>query len=191
MRFWDLYEDTKFEGEESNGRRYKRWRIIKDLNKGPHTKIYGKNKRERAGHHFTSGTFIRISCVTLKDGTIIFLLSKTKAPLGMNTYGEAENWLSTREACTSWMRIVSKDQTQSGFSRIIFNADVKVVLDRQPLMGTGPLPGTGLRKPCTRSERPSNGGHWIPIEITCVYGVVLLYTKELDQIEVQKQRVVW
>ena len=29
----NLYEATKFEGEESNGRRYKRWRFIKDLNK--------------------------------------------------------------------------------------------------------------------------------------------------------------
>ena len=29
----NLYEATKFEGEESSGRRYKRWRIIKDLNK--------------------------------------------------------------------------------------------------------------------------------------------------------------
>ena len=27
----NLYEVTKFEGEESNGRRYKRWRFIKDL----------------------------------------------------------------------------------------------------------------------------------------------------------------
>ena len=29
----NLYEVAKFEGEESNGRRYKRWRFIKDLNK--------------------------------------------------------------------------------------------------------------------------------------------------------------
>ena len=43
----NLYEVTKFEGEESNGRRYKRWRFIKDLNKDLTPRFMEKNKRER------------------------------------------------------------------------------------------------------------------------------------------------
>ena len=43
----NLYDVKKFEGEESNGRRYKRWRFIKDLNKDLTPRFYGKNQRER------------------------------------------------------------------------------------------------------------------------------------------------
>ena len=61
----NLYEVTRFEGEESKGRRYKRWRFIKDLDQDL-TPRFMEKIRENVRHHFTSGTFIRISCVTLK-----------------------------------------------------------------------------------------------------------------------------
>ena len=43
----NLFEDTEFEGEEKSGRRYKRWRIIRDLNKDQTAKFMGKIRRER------------------------------------------------------------------------------------------------------------------------------------------------
>ena len=43
----NLYDVVSFEGEESKGRRYIRWRVTQNLNEDL-TKIYGKNQRERA-----------------------------------------------------------------------------------------------------------------------------------------------
>ena len=62
----NLYEATKFEGEESNGRRYKRWRFIKNLNQDLKHQVLWKKSERTYEHHFTPGTFIRICCVTLK-----------------------------------------------------------------------------------------------------------------------------
>ena len=73
----------------------------------------------------------------------------------MKTYGEAENWLSKMEAVRLDADSIERPNTKWIFEGH-FNVDVKVVLDRQPLMGTGPLPQLAA-KPRTRSERTSNG----------------------------------
>ena len=133
----DLYEDTKFEGEESNGRRYKRWRIIKDLNKDLTPKFMGKI-RENVRTSFYLRHIYSYKLRNIEDGTIIFYYQNKGSPW-MNTYGEAENWLSTREAVRLDVDSIERPNTKWIFEDH-FNADVKVVLDRQPLMGTGPLP---------------------------------------------------
>ena len=133
----DLYEDTKFEGEESNGRRYKRWRIIKDLNKDLTPKFMGKI-RENVRTSFYLRHIYSYKLRNIEDGTIIFYYQNKGSPW-MNTYGEAENWLSTREAVRLDAVSIERPNTKWIFEDH-FNADVKVVLDRQPLMGTGPLP---------------------------------------------------
>ena len=57
----------------------------------------------------------------------------------MKTYADAENWIREMEAAR-----LDPDNTERPDTKWIFeshfNVDVKVVLDRQPLMGTGPLP---------------------------------------------------
>ena len=57
----------------------------------------------------------------------------------MKAYGEAENWLSKMEAIRLDADSIERPNTKWIFEGH-FNVDVKVVLDRQPLMGTGPLP---------------------------------------------------
>ena len=57
----------------------------------------------------------------------------------MNAYGEAENWLINMEAKHLDADSIERPNTKWIFDGH-FNVDVKVVLDRQPLMGTGPLP---------------------------------------------------
>ena len=57
----------------------------------------------------------------------------------MNTYGEAENWLINMEAKRLDADSIERPNTKWIFDGH-FNVDVKVVLDRQPLTGTGPLP---------------------------------------------------
>ena len=133
----DLYEDTKFEGEESNGRRYKRWRIIKDLNKDLTPKFMEKIRENVRTSFYLRHTY-SYKLRNIEDGTIIFYYQNKGSPW-MNTYGEAENWLSTREAVRLDVDSIERPNTKWIFEDH-FNADVKVVLDRQPLMGTGPLP---------------------------------------------------
>ena len=133
----DLYEDTKFEGEESSGRRYKRWRIIKDLNKDLTPKFMEKI-RENVRTSFYMRHIYSYMLRNIEDGTIIFYYQNKGSPW-MNTYGEAENWLIKMEAVRLDADSIERPDTKWIFEDH-FNADVKVVLDRQPLMGTGPLP---------------------------------------------------
>ena len=57
----------------------------------------------------------------------------------MNKLEEAEKWLSEKEAKRLDTDSKERPDTKWVFDSH-FNVDVKVVLDRQPLMGTGPLP---------------------------------------------------
>ena len=57
----------------------------------------------------------------------------------MNTLAEAEKWLSEKETKRLDTDNINRPSTKWEFVGY-FNADVKVVLDRQPLLGTGPLP---------------------------------------------------
>ena len=53
---------------------------------------------------------------------------------------EAEKWLSEREKVRLDPDNIKRPDTKWVFVNH-FNVDVKVVLDQQPLLGTGPLPG--------------------------------------------------
>ena len=57
----------------------------------------------------------------------------------MNKLSEAEKWLSEKEAKRLDSDNIQRPSTKWEFIGF-FNADMKVVLDRQPLLGTGPLP---------------------------------------------------
>ena len=133
----NLYEVTKFEGEESNGRRYKRWRFIKDLNKDL-TPSFMEKIRENVRTSFYMRHVYSYMLRNIEDGTIIFYYQNKGSPW-MKAYGEAENWLSKMEAIRLDVDSVERPNTKWIFEGH-FNVDVKVVLDRQPLMGTGPLP---------------------------------------------------
>ena len=134
----NLYEDTEFEGvEEISGRRYKRWRFIKDLNKDL-TPRFMEKIRENVRSSFYMRHVYSYMLQNIEDGTIIYYYQNKGSPW-MKTYGEAENWLSKMEAVRLDVDSVERPNTKWIFAGH-FNADVKVVLDRQPLMGTGPLP---------------------------------------------------
>ena len=133
----NLYEDTEFEGEESSGRRYKRWRIIKELNKDLTPKFMEKIRENVRTSFYMRHTY-SYKLRNIEDGTIIFYYQNKGSPW-MNTYAEAENWLINREAVRLDADSIERPNTKWIFEGH-FNADVKVVLDRQPLMGTGPLP---------------------------------------------------
>ena len=133
----NLYEATKFEGEESKGRRYIRWRFVRDLEKDQ-TPSFMEKIRENIRTSFYIRHVCSYKLQNIEDGTIIFYY-KNKGSPWMNTYGEAENWLSKMEAVRLDADSVERPNTKWVFEGH-FNVDLKVVLDRQPLMGTGPLP---------------------------------------------------
>ena len=133
----NLYEVTKFEGEESSGRRFKRWRFIKELNKDLTPKFMEKIRENVRTSFYMRHTY-SYKLRNIEDGTIIFYYQNKGSPW-TNTYAEAENWLINREAVRLDADSIERPNTKWIFEEH-FNVDVKVVLDRQPLMGTGPLP---------------------------------------------------
>ena len=133
----NLYDVTKFEGEESNGRRYKRWRFIKDLDKDL-TPNFMEKIRENVRTSFYARHVYSYMLRNIEDGTVIYYYQNKGSPW-MKAYGEAENWLSKMEAIRLDADSIERPNTKWIFEGH-FNVDMKVVLDRQPLMGTGPLP---------------------------------------------------
>ena len=133
----NLYDVTKFEGEESKGRRYIRWRFVRDLEKDLTPKFMEKI-RESVRTSFYIRHVYSHKLQNIEDGTILVYYQNKGSPW-MNKYGEAENWLSNMEAKRLDADSIERPNTKWIFDSH-FNVDVKVVLDRQPLMGTGPLP---------------------------------------------------
>ena len=133
----NLYDATKFEGEESKGRRYIRWRFVRDLEKDL-TPNFMEKIRESVRSSFYIRHVYSYKLRNIEDGTIIFYY-KNKGSPWMNTYAEAENWLIKMEAERLDVDSIERPNTKWIFEGH-FNVDVKVVLDRQPLMGTGQLP---------------------------------------------------
>ena len=134
----DLYDDTEFEGvEEVSGRRFKRWRFVAGLNKDL-TPRFMEQIRENVKSSFYMRHVHSYILENIEDGTLIVYYQNKGSPW-MKTYEEAKNWLSEMEAAR-----LDPDSTERPNTKWIFaghfNVDVKVVLDRQPLMGTGPLP---------------------------------------------------
>ena len=134
----NLYDVRKTEGvEKVKGRRYIWWRFIKDIEKDL-TPNFMEKIRESVRTSFYIRHYYSYKLQNIEDGTIL-IYYKNKGSPWMNTYGEAENWLSNMEAIRLDADNVERPNTKWIFEGH-FNVDVKVVLDRQPLMGTGPLP---------------------------------------------------
>ena len=134
----DLYHDTEYEGvEEESGRRYKRWRFVVGLNKDL-TPRFIEKIRENVGTSFYMRHAYSYILENIEDGTRLIYYQNKGSPR-MKTYADAEEWIKAREAVR-----LDPDNTERPDTKWIFeshfNVDVKVVLDRQPLMGTGPLP---------------------------------------------------
>ena len=133
----NLYDVESFEGEESKGRRYKRWCFIKDLNEDLTPKFMEKI-RENVRTSFYARHVYSYKLRNIEDGTEFIYYTNQGSPW-MNKLEEAEKWLSEKETNRLDSNSINRPSTKWVFVNH-FNVDVKVVLDRQPLMGTGPLP---------------------------------------------------
>ena len=134
----DLYEDTEYAGvEETSGRRYKRWRIVEGLNKDL-TPRFMEKIRENVGTTFYMRHVYSYLLENIEDGTRLTFYQNKGSPW-MKTYADAENWIREMEAARLDPDNTERPDTKWTFESH-FTVDIKVVLDRQPLMGTGPLP---------------------------------------------------
>ena len=74
----------------------------------------------------------------IEDGTVI-VYNTNHGSRWINKLSEAEEWLREEEAKRPDSGKIKMPSTKWKFVSF-FNVDVKAVLDREPLLGTGPLP---------------------------------------------------
>ena len=147
----DLYEDREYEGvEETSGRRYKRWRIVEGLNKDL-TPRFMEKIRENVGTSFYMRHVYSYLLENIEDGTRLTYYQNKGSPW-MKTYADAENWIKEMEAARLESDNIERPDTKWVFDSH-FTVDIKVVLDRQPLMGTGPLPDWLRKQANTRRKQ--------------------------------------
>ena len=133
----DLYGDVTREGEETRGRRFIRWTIIRDLEKD-----LTPNFMEKIQTSVSTSFYMRhiygYRLRSIEDGTGILFYKNTGSPW-FQRRAAAEQWLREKEAQRLDPDTTERPNTQWVFEGF-FNVEVKVVLDRAPLLGTGPLP---------------------------------------------------
>jgi len=118
----------------------------------------------------------------IEDGTILLFYKNSGGSPWINRYDEAENWLREKEEACLNIDNIGRPNTKWVF-RGYSDVDVKVMLDRQPLLGTGPLPDwlPNFARGCT--------GPMVALDTyqdnLCLLS--LRYTTEQDQIEAQEQ----
>jgi len=134
----DVFNDAEKEGEEITGRHFIRWCFIRRLGRNLTPEFMAKI-RERVSTSFYLRHVFRYQLQNIKDGTVIMYYSNPKGSQWYNKQEDAEKWLNTREEERLDNERVERPNTKWAFEGF-FNVDVKVVLDREPLVGTGPLP---------------------------------------------------
>ena len=133
----DLFDDARYEGQESKGRRYIQWRLIRGLEKDL-TPNFMEKIRENVTTSFYMRHVFSYQLQNIEDGTVIVYYTN-HGSRWINNLSEAEEWLREEEAKRLDSDKIKRPTTKWEFVSF-FNVDVKVVLDREPLLGTGPLP---------------------------------------------------
>ena len=133
----NLYHGKRIDGKEERGRRYILWNFFEDLDRDLTPKLMEKIKKNVRTSFYARHIYV-YKLRNIEDGTIIVYYKNIGSPW-IKTYGEVENWLREREE--NRLHADNKDRPDTkwvfeGHAQV----DLKVVLDRQPLMGTGPLP---------------------------------------------------
>ena len=95
--------------------------------------------RERVSTSFYLRYVFAYQLRNIEDGTVMVYYSNPKGSQWYNKLEDAGKWLINREEERLDNERVERPSTKWAFEAF-FNVDVKVVLDRQPLVGTGPLP---------------------------------------------------
>ena len=133
----DLYDNTEHKGEEERGRRFIRWRFIRGLERDLTSDFMAKI-REKVHTSFYARHIFSYQLRNIEDDSSMVMYTNIGSPW-FERFSEAEKWLSEREKVRLDPDNINRPDTTWVFENH-FNVDIKVVLDRQPLLGTGPLP---------------------------------------------------
>ena len=133
----DMYDNTEYKGKEERGRRFIRWRFIRGLERDLTPNFMAKI-REKVHTSFYARHIFSYQLRNIEDGSLMEMYTNIGSPW-FERLSEAEKWLSEREKVRLDPNNINRPDTKWVFVNH-FNVDVKVVLDRQPLLGTGPLP---------------------------------------------------
>ena len=133
----DLYDTSEYVGEEKRGRRYIRWRFIRGLEKDL-TPVFMKKIREKVKTSFYARHIFSYQLRNIEEDSSMVMYTNKSSPW-FERFFDAEKWLSEQEKVRLDPDNINRPDTKWVFEDH-FNVDVKVVLDRQPLLGTGPLP---------------------------------------------------
>ena len=146
----NVHDVLRFEDEEAKGRRYIRWRFTRRLGED-HTARFMKRIRGNVRTAFYMRHVRAYRLRNRENGDVIIMYKNQGSPW-MNNLEEAEEWLKTKETERLEKESTTAPDTnwepEEEDNNEDFSLDLNVVLDRAPLMGTGPLPNW-LRKPCT------------------------------------------
>ena len=132
-----MYDNTEHKGEEKKGRRFIRWRFIRGLERDL-TPDFMVKIRENIHTSFYARHIFSYQLRNIEDGTVLMYYTNVGSPW-FKHLSEAEKRLSEREKGRLDPDNIERPDTKWVFENH-FNVDVKVVLDRQPLLGTGPSP---------------------------------------------------
>ena len=133
----DLYDNTEHEGEEVRGRCFIRWRFIRDLERDL-TPNFMAQIREKVHTSFYVRHVFSYQLRNIEDDSLMVMYTNIGSPW-FERFSEAEKWLSEREKVRLDPDNINRADTTWVFENH-FNVDIKVVFDRQPLLGTDPLP---------------------------------------------------
>ena len=178
----DLYDNTEHEGEEERGRRFIRWRFIRGLERDLTSNFMAKI-REKVHTSFYVRHIFSYQLHNIEDGSLMVMYTNIGSPW-FESFSDAEKWLSEREKVRLDPDNINRPDTKWVFENQ-FNVDVKVVLDRQPLVRYRFHYQIG----CV-IVRVGVRVQWLLLILTktiYVFGAVLRYTEVQDQIKVQRQ----
>ena len=139
LEFDPLFAEKTQEGEDTHGRRFIRWTFNKGLEKDL-TPVFMAKIRENVHTSFYIRHNYSYQLHNIEDDTNYrhYRNPHLGSPW-INELSEAEAWLSEQEK-----QRLDPDNTERPTTKWVFvsfmHVEAKVVLDRQPLLGTGPLP---------------------------------------------------
>ena len=134
----DLYGDVTRDGEETKGRRFIRWTIIKDLDKDLTPNFMEKIRKNVKTSFYMRHIYSNV-LRNIEDGSTMNFYKNIRSPW-FKRLSDAEKRLREQEARRLDPDNIERPNTKWVFDSF-FNVEVKVVLDSQaPLVGTGRLP---------------------------------------------------
>lgn len=124
-------------GEEKKGRRFIAWTFIKNLEKDGTREIMEKIKKNVRISFFIRHGFCYL-LENIENGDVIQFYKNLGSPW-IKKLSEAEEWVKKQETMRLESDNIERPSTKWKFLRF-FRTTVKVVIDKQPLLGEGRLP---------------------------------------------------